>query len=328
MPVDTGQRRGGGRFQVTEPKDEIRKKITDPVVSRFAPGITGHLHLGHVVSALYVFGITRATGGTVLVRAEDHDKTRFRPEFDEAIRADLIWLGLIPDRSPWPDLGRADPSLRQSNRHDRYAGMLSTLASKRLAYACDCPRRRLSANPEGELVYDGHCRTRQHPIAGPHGIRVVMPDRDFVFADLALGRQTQNPARQTGDILARDRHDCWTYQFACTVDDLDQGVNLIIRGEDLLPSTGRQLALREYLAPDRKAPAYLHHPLLKDASGQKLGKRFLSEAIASRRSTGTSAQILLGEAAFAAGKVEAPRPMELAEALALFSNWRGGHGRT
>ncbi|MEY4632158.1 MAG: hypothetical protein RIQ81_2278 [Pseudomonadota bacterium] len=313
---------------MAELRNIIQRKIPERVVSRFAPGITGHLHLGHVVSALYVFGITRAVGGVVLLRAEDHDRTRFRSEFDDAIRDDLAWLGMVPDRSPWPGLGKLDPSLRQANREERYREKLNELAGRGLTYPCDCPRRRLVANDEGELVYDGHCRGRSQEMAGDHGFRIVMPDRAFAFEDLAVGKQEQNPARQTGDILARDRHDCWTYQFACTVDDLDQEVNLVIRGEDLLPSTGRQLALREYFSPAANAPVYLHHPLLTDPSGQKLGKRFMSESITSRRTAGISAETVLGEAAFAAGKIDGPRPMELAEALALFSNWRHLHGGT
>jgi glutamyl/glutaminyl-tRNA synthetase len=312
---------------VLELTEVIAREIKTKTTSRFAPGITGHLHLGHVVSALYVFGITKATGGEVLVRAEDHDQTRFRREFDDAIKDDLLWLGLIPDRSPWEGLGKVDDNLRQSNRGRAYQNYLDSLFARNFAYPCDCPRRRLATNTEGELTYDGHCRNRQTEVVREKGIRVVMPDQNFAFKDLIRGEMQQNPARQTGDILARDRHGCWTYQFACSADDLDQEVNLIIRGEDLLSSTGRQLALRQWLAPDAPKPLYFHHPLLKDQSGEKLGKRFLSESIASRRVSGHSPQELLGEAAFVAGKIAQYRPMEIAEALKLFSSLEESHGR-
>jgi glutamyl/glutaminyl-tRNA synthetase len=301
----------------------IRSLLIGPAVSRFAPSPTGYLHAGHVVSCLYVFGITRAVGGQVLVRIEDHDKSRSRDGFDDAIRDDLIWLGLIPDRSPWPgqELGQFEPELRQSLRAGIHTQRLQDLTAKGLTYRCDCSRKGLSHNPDGELFHDGACKNRHVPGDAPHGIRVLMPDRDFVFDDLALGTQQQNPLRQTGDLLARDRTGSWTYQFSCTVDDLDQGVNLIIRGEDLLPSTARQLALREVLKGSDLAPTplFFHHPLVKDESGKKLGKRFLSTSIRQMRLDGQTPEKVLGFAAFLAGKLDRQVPLDLPTALDLFA---------
>ena len=301
----------------------IRSLLIGPAVSRFAPSPTGYLHAGHVVSCLYVFGITRAVGGQVLVRIEDHDQSRSRDAFDDAIRDDLIWLGLIPDRSPWPghELGQFEPQLRQSLRAGIHAQRLQDLTAQGLTYRCDCSRKGLSHNPDGELFHDGACKNRHVPQDAPHGIRVLMPDRDFVFDDLALGTQHQNPQRQTGDLLARDRTGSWTYQFSCTVDDLDQGVNLIIRGEDLLPSTARQLALREVLNGSDLAPTplFFHHPLVKDESGKKLGKRFLSTSIRQMRLDGQTPEKVLGFAAFLAGKLDRQVPLDLPTALDLFA---------
>ena len=301
----------------------IRSLLIGPAVSRFAPSPTGYLHAGHVVSCLYVFGITRAVGGQVLVRIEDHDKSRSRDAFDEAIRDDLIWLGLIPDRSPWPgqELGQFEPELRQSLRAGIHTQRLQDLTTKGLTYRCDCSRKGLSHNPDGELFHDGACKNRHVPGDAPHGIRVLMPDRDFVFDDLALGTQQQNPQRQTGDLLARDRTGSWTYQFSCTVDDLDQGVNLIIRGEDLLPSTARQLALREVINGSdlTPTPLFFHHPLVKDESGKKLGKRFLSTSIRQMRLDGQTPEKVLGFAAFLAGKLDRQVPLDLPTVLDLFA---------
>lgn len=301
----------------------IRSLLIGEAVARFAPSPTGYLHLGHVVSCLYVFGITRAVGGQVLVRIEDHDRSRSRDAYDDAIRDDLIWLGLTPDRSPWngTGLGHFDPDLRQSRRTATYTQLLHDLTARGLTYRCDCSRKGLSHNPDGELFHDGACKNRHVAEDKPHGIRVLMPDRDFIFHDLALGTQHQNPKRQTGDLLARDRTGSWTYQFSCAVDDLDQGVNLIIRGEDLLPSTGRQLALRELLTKSNFAPTplFFHHPLVKDESGKKLGKRFLSTSIRQMRLDGQSPEAVLGLAAFLAGKLDRQVPLDLISALDLFA---------
>ncbi len=301
----------------------IRSLLIGPAVTRFAPSPTGFLHAGHVVSCLYVFGVTRAVGGQVLVRIEDHDRSRSRDPFDDAIREDLIWLGLTPDRSPWagPDLGHFDPELRQSHRASIHSRCLQDLTARGLTYRCDCTRKGQSHNPDGELFHDGACKNRHVPQDAPHGIRVLMPDREFNFDDLALGPQQQNPQRQTGDLLAQDRTGSWTYQFSCTVDDLDQGVNLIIRGEDLLPSTGRQLALRELLDESHRAttPLFLHHPLVKDESGKKFGKRFLSTSIRQMRLDGQTPESVLGLAAFLAGKLDRQIPLDLPAALDLFA---------
>jgi len=302
--------------------DELIRKTRSllgdvPIVSRFAPAPTGYLHLGHVVSCLYVFGLTRALGGQVLVRIEDHDRTRARPEFDEAIREDLEWLGLIPDRSPWTGLGEFDPALRQSHRADVHGARLAGLARRGLVYRCDCPRSSMTPGNDGELFHQGHCRSRKIPDDVPHGLRIPMPDRDITFNDLIAGPQSQNPFRQTGDLLARDRHGCFTYHFSCAVDDLDQGVNLVIRGRDLLPSTGRQLALRELLSAPG-SPVFCHHDLLVDETGRKLGKRFLSTSIRKMRLDGGTPESILGLAAFLAGKTQHQGPLDLPSALDSF----------
>lgn len=303
----------------------IRSLLIGPAISRFAPSPTGYLHVGHVVSCLYTFGITRELGGQVLVRIEDHDLVRSRTIYDEAIREDLSWLGLIPDRSPWPDLGDFVPELRQSTRAKIHAERLADLTTKGLTYRCDCSRKGMAQNSDGELFHDGRCKNRQVTLESPHGIRVLMPDRDFIFADLALNTQRQNPQIQLGDLLARDRTGQWTYQFACTVDDLDQGINLIIRGEDLLSSTGRQLALRELLIDHKEAnftpaaPHFFHHPLIKDEAGKKLGKRFLSTSIRQMRLDGQTPEAVLGLATFLAGKLDRQVPLDLSSALTLFA---------
>lgn len=281
-------------------------------MTRFAPSPTGYLHVGHVASALYVWGVGKRLGAQVLLRIEDHDRGRCRPEFERAILDDLQWLGFHPD-----DLR----ILRQSDESAYYEQSLAALAAKGLVYACDCSRKQIAAGMPaggGELRYGGHCRTRGLALDAPDtGIRMVMPDRDVSFTDLALGPLRQNPAWQCGDLLLRDRQGNWTYQMAVVADDLRQGVTLVIRGQDLTESTARQIVLGEALGR-AEPPRFYHHPLIKDESGQKLGKRFLSEAIAKRRAAGEAPEVVLGEAAHLVGLLPTARPVSAGDAVALF----------
>ena len=291
--------------------------------TRFAPSPTGFLHLGHVGSAMAVLGLGRALGAEAILRIEDHDRGRSRPEFEAAIHADLAWLGLSFDDA---DESRARPSrYRQSDARAHYDGALRQLADAGLIYGCDCPRRRLAALPQpiapdagAELIYDGHCRERGLDWRTPNiGIRCRLGDGDVRFNDLWLGPMTQTPQAQCGDILLRDRHGQDTYQFAVVVDDLRHGIDLVIRGQDLAPSTGRQILLARALGRS-EPPVYAHHPLLVDEDGKKLGKRFFSEAIARRRDAGDLPETLLGRAAAGLGLCTAIAPLAAADLPALF----------
>lgn len=278
-------------------------------VTRFAPSPTGYLHLGHVASAAFVFGIGRALGARILLRIEDHDRGRSRPEFEDAARKDLAWLGL-----------EADAESRQSDDWGFYESELERLGKATHVYACDCTRKRIQESGSGgeeELRYDGHCRNRHLPYAAGVGLRVETPAGDQTFVDGRLGPLRQDPARQCGDVLLKDRDGNYTYQFAVTADDLREGVNLVVRGQDLTSSTGRQLWLGKALG--RAEPArFYHHPLINDPSGRKLGKRFFSESVASRRERGERAPELLGEALLGVGLLGEARPVAASELPALF----------
>jgi glutamyl/glutaminyl-tRNA synthetase len=139
------------------------------------------------------------------------------------------------------------------------------------------------------------------------------------FEDLRLGRQEQVPATQCGDVLVRDRFGHWTYQFGVVVDDRDQQVDVVIRGEDLLSSTGRQVLLGELLG--RAAPPqYLHHPLLRHADGRKLSKAASDTSLRELRDGGATAATLIGEAAAQCGLIAQPRPIDAANVAALFAS--------
>jgi glutamyl-tRNA synthetase/glutamyl-Q tRNA(Asp) synthetase len=256
------------------------------IVTRFAPAPTGYLHLGHVVNALHVWGAARERGAHVILRLEDHDRTRCRAAYADAIIEDLAWLGFVPD----------SVAPRQSERGERYEAALAALDAAGLTYACDCSRRDIAMDvPDRfgeETRYPGRCRTRGLPPSATPARRVRMDDGVESFDDIRLGPQRQSPAEQCGDLLVRDRLGNWTYQFAVVVDDMDQGVNLVIRGEDLLSSTGRQIRLGRLLGREAP-PLFLHHALLRNADGTKLSKSAGDTAVRELRASGKSANEVL-----------------------------------
>jgi glutamyl-tRNA synthetase/glutamyl-Q tRNA(Asp) synthetase len=292
------------------------------VVSRFAPAPTGFLHLGHVVNALHVWGITRALGGRVLLRIEDHDRQRSRPAYEAALLDDLEWLGFVPD-DPHIDEFRTGPCRgRQSDRQQTYDAALARLHADGLVYACECTRSDLRAagesdGTEGELRYPGLCASRSLPWAG-RALRVHLPTSVERFDDLRHGLQEQQPFRQCGDMLVRDRQGNWSYQFAVTVDDMEQGVTLVIRGDDLLPSTGRQLQLARLLGR-REPPRFLHHPLIMKSETQKLSKADRDTSVRDMRAAGASASDIIGRALHAVGFASTAAPLGRGEAEALIA---------
>jgi glutamyl-Q tRNA(Asp) synthetase len=278
--------------------------------TRFAPAPTGYLHIGHVVNALYVWGLARAFGGRVLLRIEDHDRGRARDEFVEAIDEDLAWLGVVPDeRVP-----------AQSTRTARYEEVLAALDAEALVYQCDCSRRELAriiADDFGkETRYPNRCRERHLAPDATLARRVVMEPGGETFDDLRLGVQTQSPFTQCGDFLVRDRRRQWTYQFAVTVDDFDQGVDLVIRGEDLLASTGRQLRLAELIGR-RTMPRFYHHALVMHPDGEKLSKSRGDTGVREMRAAGSTPADVLGMAAVLAGLKSEPGPISIDEVGAI-----------
>jgi glutamyl-Q tRNA(Asp) synthetase len=297
----------------------VAARLPDVWRTRFAPAPTGWLHLGHAVNAVMVWGLARAHGGAVLLRLEDHDRGRCRDEYAQGILDDLDWLGLSPDVAPTAAY-RGGPALRQSARGDRYAAVLSGLAARGLAYACRCSRREIAAQqPDGadELVYPGTCRDAGVEWGGDAGVRITLAPSTEPFDDLIVGAQVQQPHQQCGDLLVRDRTGNWTYQFAVTVDDCDQAVDVVIRGEDLLASTGRQLALAR-LVGRPAPPLFAHHTLVRQPDGAKLSKSTGSTGLRELRAAGWSAAAVLGHAAALAGLQSTDRSISAADLPALF----------
>jgi glutamyl-Q tRNA(Asp) synthetase len=263
--------------------------------TRFAPSPTGYMHLGHVVNAIYVWGIARANGLDVLLRIEDHDRIRCRPDYEAAILEDLDWLGFVPDA------GR-NPVLRQSDEPGAYESALDDLRRRHHVYACRCSRKVIGGGP-----YDGRCRELRLPWKPGCGLRVQMAEGE--------------------DLLVRDRDGQWTYQFSVVVDDLRQDITHVIRGQDLADSTERQLSLREMIHPPRPTThsrqdlTFIHHPLLLKPSGEKLSKSAGDTGVRELRSAGVSPAEVIGRAAAAVGLINRPQPLTGKEVVAIFDRY-------
>jgi glutamyl-tRNA synthetase/glutamyl-Q tRNA(Asp) synthetase len=294
-------------------------------LTRFAPSPTGALHLGHVVNAIYVWGVARALGGRVLLRFEDHDRARSREAFERAALDDLEWLGLEPDIGLPSEFRAGASPFRQSDSDAAYAGALARLRHDGRVYACGCSRKAIAAvagaAPMVETPYPGTCRERNLAEGPGRGLRVRLEPGEEPFEDARLGTMVQSPAAQCGDLLARDRHGYWTYQFAVVVDDLRHGVDLVVRGVDLLASTGRQIQLARLLGRARP-PVFLHHGLILKADGQKLSKSSGDTGVADLRARGHSAAEVIGLAAHAAGLTAGPRAVPSSDLVHLFADER------
>jgi len=266
----------------------------DTLVTRFAPSPTGLLHLGHAHSALFAWSLARRHGGRFLLRIEDIDGPRCRPEFEDAILEDLAWLGL-----DWET-----PVLRQSERLGAYRAALDRLAALGVIYPCFCTRKDIQAEiarapsaphgPDGPL-YPGTCRrlaveareTRMN--AGQSfALRLdAAAARDIAGAltweDAAKGLQTARPEGH-GDVVLGRKDIATSYHLAVVLDDAAQGVTLVARGEDLFAATHVHRLLQALL--DLPVPRWHHHGLISDDSGQRLAKRNDALSIRALRDAG------------------------------------------
>ena len=262
------------------------------IVTRFAPSPTGYLHLGHAHAALFAERAARIAGGLFLLRIEDIDRTRCRPEFEAAILEDLVWLGI-----EWDGLVR-----RQSDHFDDYRTGLASLDAMRLIYPCFCTRSDIAAagnaphGPNGAL-YPGICRaldaaTRTAKIARgvPYALRLdmsaaILRAGTLSWRDLDAG---EIPARPDlfGDVVLARKDTPTSYHLSVTLDDDIQGITLVTRGEDLRAATHVHRLLQALLGLE--TPSYRFHRLLTDATGRRLAKRNRAETLRTLRESGTT----------------------------------------
>nr|WP_047166714.1 tRNA glutamyl-Q(34) synthetase GluQRS [Sphingomonas sp. Y57] len=270
-------------------------------ISRFAPSPTGRLHLGHAFSALCAHDLARAKGGHFLLRIEDIDPTRCRPEHVAGILEDLRWLGLAWDGEV----------VFQSKRLPLYAAALDRLKAMGLVYPCFCTRARIAAEiaasaaaphgPDGPL-YPGICRglgedERAARIAAgePHAWRLdiaqaIAQAGRLAWCDSGGGEIAATPEIH-GDVVLARKDAPTSYHLAVTVDDAAQGVTDVVRGEDLFAATHVHRLLQALLG--LPVPCYHHHPLLTDDKGERLAKRAGSPTLAAMRAEGVDAGALV-----------------------------------
>jgi glutamyl/glutaminyl-tRNA synthetase len=269
---------------------------------RLAPSPTGLLHLGHARTFWVAAERASQQDGTMVLRNEDLDPQRSRPEFAKAMLEDLRWLGLRWDEGP--DCGGPYGPYSQSERKDYYLRAWRRLRDTGYIYACTCSRKELaqSANApndaDDEPIYPGHCRDRSDAkrFAEPAGVnwRFRVPQNETVeFLDLHLGQHKFTAGRDFGDFVIWRRDDVPAYQLAVVVDDSEMQISEVVRGADLLKSTARQILL--YRALGLEIPAFYHCDLVRDRSGVRLAKRYDALSICRLRESGwTPEQVLHG----------------------------------
>ncbi len=266
--------------------------------TRIAPTPSGLLHLGNGVSFIVTWVLARANNGEVFLRIDDLDAERSRPEYVVDIFETLEWLGLDYDEGPsGPDDFYANYS--QQLRLEQYQDTLNKLRTKGHLFACTCSRRQINEQSE-DGRYPGTCRDQALDWWAPQTAwRVRVPDEvEVSFREWRQGRSCISPGQEMGDFVLRQKNERPAYQLASLLDDLQWNINFIVRGQDLLSSTGAQIYLAELLNETAFTEAtFWHHPLLTDESGEKLSKSKMSTALKARREMGEGPQALYLEAA-------------------------------
>lgn len=285
---------------------------------RLAPSPTGYLHLGHAHTFWIAQARARAAGGVLVLRNEDLDPDRCRPEFVTAMFEDLRWFGL--EWQEGPDCGGLHAPYEQSRRTGLYREALRRLQAGAYVYPCTCSRKDIRAAvaaPQGadeEPIYPGTCRPENRADRGkghrtgarPPCWRFRVPDGEMIeFVDGGFGPQRFVAGRDFGDFVVWRPDDVPAYQLACVVDDAAMGITEVVRGADLLVSTARQLLL--YRALGLAPPAFYHCPLVTDAAGHRLAKRHDALSLRTLRAQGrTPEQIRAGWETGAADNPEVP----------------------
>ena len=303
------------------------------VCGRFAPSPTGGLHLGSALVALAAWLSARAQGGRFVLRIEDLDGPRVVPGAAAQQLAELRWLGLDWDEGPgFPglhdDRGPHAP-YRQSERGALYEAALARLAAAGRLFPCRRSRKDLAALASAPHGADGlppYPRAWRPAALAPGwyaarppdaALRFLVADGPEAFTDRVMGPQVQDVAAETGDVVLRRRDGVVAYQLAVVVDDLAMGVTEVVRGADLLDSTGRQRQLARALGG--AVPAYAHLPLVVNAAGEKLSKRDGALTLAALRDGGTPPETVVGHLAHALGLAEAPAPTTPAALVGAFA---------
>ena len=298
------------------------------VVGRFAPSPSGRIHLGNIFCSLLAWLSARQKGGRVVLRIEDLDTARCPRRYAEQMKRDLQWLGLTWDEGP--GVGGLHGPYEQSARTALYQAALARLEEQGLVYPCFCTRAELHAvsaphREDGQVIYPGTCARltpeealrRARETGRAPALRLRVPDERISFTDGHMGPYGENLLRECGDFLLRRSDGMFAYQLAVVVDDAAMAVTEVVRGEDLLSSTPRQLYLYRLL--DLPAPAFFHVPLLLTHDGRRLSKRNADAGLDDLQGRYTAAEIL-GKLAYLGGFNPGAGP-RTAEALLEDFDW-------
>lgn len=292
------------------------------LTGRFAPSPSGRMHLGNVFCALFAWLFCRKENGNMVLRIEDLDPARCKPQYTAQLIEDLTFLGL-----DW-DPGGNEPGFLQSQRSDYYAACFDKLRQTGLVYPCFCSRNELhdASAPhasDGSSLYTGRCKNltpeqkTQKSLTRSPAWRLAVENAQYTFADILQGRVTQALAQECGDFILRRSDGVFAYQLAVVADDAAMGVTQVVRGSDLLSSTPRQLYLYDLLG--YTPPTYAHLPLLLSESGARLSKRDKSLDLGALRAAGVSAEQILGALGWLGGILQTNEPAALRELLSEFS---------
>jgi glutamyl-tRNA synthetase len=257
------------------------------VRTRFAPSPTGYLHVGGARTALFSYLFARKHGGVFVLRIEDTDLERSTAASVNAILEGMAWLGLTYDEGPF----------FQTNRFDRYNAVIDELIGKGLAYRCDCPKERIDALREGQMArkekprYDGHCRGRQIEPDQPHAVRFRNPDDGLVLVDDFIRGRIAVRNDELDDLVIRRTDGSPTYNLSVVVDDMDMGITHVIRGDDHINNTPRQINILRALG--QEPPRYAHVPMILGDDGSRLSKRHGAVSVIGYRDDGFLPEALL-----------------------------------
>lgn len=257
------------------------------IKTRFAPSPTGYLHVGGARTALFSWLHARKHGGKYVLRIEDTDLQRSTAESINAILEAMTWLGLEYDEGPF----------YQTKRFDRYNEIIDELLVKGLAYRCNCSKERLDALREGQMErkekprYDGHCRGASVDASEPHVIRFRNPDEGAVVVDDQVRGKIVFDNNELDDLIIRRSDGSPTYNLTVVVDDFDMGITDVIRGDDHVNNTPRQINILKALG--KQPPRYAHVPMILGSDGSRLSKRHGAVSVMEYRNQGILPEALL-----------------------------------
>ncbi len=294
------------------------------VRGRFAPSPSGRMHLGNVFCALMSWLFAKSAGGEIVLRIEDLDTARCRPEYTAQLLDDLRFLGLTFDEGE--GIGGNHTPYRQSLRSNFYEDCLQKLQDAGEIYPCYCSRDELHASnaphaSDGRVLYNGACRNlteaeRLSKTRKP-AFRLKAMEEDVSFVDILYGPQTFNVKREWGDFVVRRSDGLFAYQLAVVADDIAMGVNQVVRGADLLTSVAPQIQLYRFF--DAPPPQFCHIPMLIAPDGRRLSKRDRDLDMGVLRDRSVSPEALIGYLLYKCGVLETNKAISLKEAVCEFS---------